>query len=79
VRPTRSGVHVTVSPSAPYARFLVETYTRERFGWYPVASGLMNYVSEADVRLTAPARVRVVLVDKDGWTPIATSKVLVLR
>jgi plastocyanin len=78
VRPTRTGVHVTVAPSAPYARFLVETLSRERFGWYPVASGLADYVSEADVRIKGPARVRIVLVDKDGWTPLATSKVVVV-
>jgi hypothetical protein len=78
VTPTRNGLHVTVAPSAPYARFLVETYTRERFGWYPVSSGLVNYVSEADVRLRGPARVRVVLVDKDGWTPLATSRVVIV-
>ena len=79
VRPTRTGVSITVTPSAPYARFLVETFSRERFGWFPVASGLINYVSQADVRVPRPARVRIVLVDKDGWTPIATSKVVVLR
>ena len=79
VRPTRTGVAVTVTPSAPYAKFLVETFSRERFGWYPVASGLVNYVSQADVRIPRPARVRIVLVDRDGWTPIATSKVVVLR
>ena len=54
----------------PYARFLVETLSRERFGWYPVASGLADYVSQADVRIKGPARVRIVLVDKDGWTPL---------
>ena len=76
---TKSGVSVTVAPSAPYARFLVEVYLRERFGWWPIASGRVNYVSEADVRVPRPARVRVVLVDKDGWTPLATSRVIVLR
>src|SRR5207302_10965794 len=35
VRPTRTGVDVTVAPSAPYSRFLVEVYLRERFGWWP--------------------------------------------
>jgi plastocyanin len=78
-RPTRTGVTVTVTPSAPYAKFLVETFSRERFGWYPVARGLINYVSQADVRIRRPARVRIVLVDKDGWTPVATSNVVVLR
>jgi plastocyanin len=78
VHVTRTGVAVEVTPSAPYAPILVEVYRRERFGWWPTASGRVNYVSEADVRLRGPARVRVVLVDKDGWTPVATSKVVVL-
>ncbi len=80
VSPTRTGVHVTVAPSSPYARFLVELQLRERFGWFPVASGLIDYVSQADVRIAhRPARVRIVLVDKDGWTPLVTSKTVVLR
>jgi hypothetical protein len=44
-----------------------------------VASGRVNYVSVADVRIRRPARVRIVLVDKDGWTPLVTSRVVVLR
>jgi plastocyanin len=78
VHPTRTGVSVTVAPSAPYARFLVEVYLRERFGWWPVASGRVDYVSQADVRVPRPAHIRIVLVDKDGWTPLATSRVVVL-
>ncbi len=78
-RATRNGVTVNVTPSSPYARFLVETRSRERFGWFPVASGLTDYVSQADVRIHGPARVRIVLVDKDGWTPLATSNVVVVR
>ena len=78
-RATRTGLSVTVAPSSPYALFRVEVYLRERFGWWPVASGRVNYVSSAEVRVQRPARVRVVLVDKDGWTPLATSKVVVLR
>ena len=78
VRATGTGVSVTVSPSAPYAPFLVEVHLRERFGWWPIAQGRMNYVSQADVRVPRPARVRIVLVDKDGWTPLTTSRVVVL-
>ena len=70
---TRQGVHVIVTPSAPYSRILVETYLRERFGWWPVARTHLDYVSEAEVRVPRPARVRVILVDRDGWTPLATS------
>jgi plastocyanin len=73
IRPTHTGVSVAVTPSAPYARILVEVYLRERFGWWPVATRRLDYVSEAEIRVRRPARVRVVLVDRDGWTPIATS------
>ena len=69
----RGGVSVSVTPSDPYASFLVEVYRRERFGWWPVARGRLDYVSEAQVRVHRPARVRVVLVDRDGWTALASS------
>jgi len=79
VRPTSSGVAVSVTPAAPYAPYLVEVYLRERFGWWPVARGETDYVSEASVRIRRrPARVRIVLVDRDGWTPLATSPVVQL-
>ena len=78
VHATRNGISVTVTPSSPYSRILVEVYLRERFGWWPVSTARVDYVSEAEVRVRRPARVRVVLVDKDGWTPIATSPVVVL-
>jgi hypothetical protein len=76
VHPTHTGVSISVTPSAPYAPILVEVYLRERFGWWPVLRRRLDYVSEAEVRVRRPARVRVVLVDRDGWTPIATSPVV---
>jgi plastocyanin len=80
IRPTRTGVDVSVTPSKPYAPLLVEEYLRERFGWWPVARARLDYVSEAEIRLRRrPARVRVVLVDDDGWTPIASSRAISLR
>jgi plastocyanin len=79
IRPTRAGVDVAVTPSQPYAAILVEEYLHERFGWWPIARGRLDYVSEAEIRLHRPARIRVVLVDRDGWTPIATSRALRLR
>jgi len=79
VHVTRTGVSVEVTPSAPYAPLLVEVYKRERFGWWPIASGRVDYISRAEVRVQRPARVRIVLVDKDRWTPLATSRVLVLE
>ena len=79
IRATRVGVSYTVTPSAPYARLLIEVFLRERFGWWPVASSRADYVSRGTARIRRPARVRVVLVDIDGWTPLATSRVVVLR
>jgi hypothetical protein len=77
IHSTRTGVAVDVTPSAPYAPILVELYLRERFGW-PVAHRRLDYVSEAELHVPRGARVRVVLVDRDGWTPLATSRELTL-
>jgi len=79
VHVTRTGLSVEVAPSAPYAPILVEVYRRERFGWWPVAHRRLDYVSEAELRVPRGVRVRVVLVDRDGWTPIATSRAVMLR
>jgi plastocyanin len=79
IRATRTGVAVEVTPSAPYAPILVEVYRRERFGWWPVAHRKLDYLSDADIRLHTSGRVRVVLVDRDGWTPLATSRTVAVR
>jgi plastocyanin len=79
VTSTPSGIRVSVTPSSPYARILVEVYLRERFGWWPVSRYRLDYISQADVSIERPARVRVVLVDRDGWTPLATSAPVMLR
>jgi plastocyanin len=73
VTPTKRGVRVTVIPSDPGARVVLEVNLRERFGWWPQASKRLDYVSRADFRVHRPARVRVSLVDVDGWTPLVTS------
>jgi plastocyanin len=74
VRPLRNGIAITVTPSQPYARILVEQLIHERFGWWPVQSTRLDYVSQAVFRVRHRARLRAVLVDTDGWTPIATSR-----
>jgi plastocyanin len=79
LRKTRRGVAVTVTPRAPYGRILLQAYLRERFGWWPIARARLDYLSHASFRVKRPARVRAVLVAKDGWTPLATSRVLTLR
>lgn len=78
LRATRHGVVATVTPRAPYARVMLQADLRERFGWWPVARARLDYRSQARFRVQRPARVRVVLVAKDGWTPLATSAVVVL-
>lgn len=76
VRATRRGVAVRVTPALPYARVVLQQERRERFGWWPERTTTLDYVSEAAFRVARPARVRVVLVDRDGWTALATSPVL---
>lgn len=76
---TRSGVSVKVTPALPYGQVVLQEFLRERFGWWPERFARLDYVSEASFKVARPARVRVALVDKDGWTALTTSRVLVLR
>jgi plastocyanin len=76
---TKSGVSVSVTPPLPYGRLLLERNTRERFGWFPVARKRLDYLSRGAFRVRRPATVRVLLVDKDTWTPLATSAPIHLR
>ena len=78
IRATARGIAVTVTPALPYARIVLEERLRERFGWWPVGGTRLDYVSSASLRVARPARVRVLLVDKDGWTALATSATLTL-
>jgi plastocyanin len=79
VHATRGGVAVRVTPKAPYGRLMLQRRLRERFGWWPIARKRLDYVSKASFRVRRPARVRVVLVDTDGWTPLAISRVIQMR
>jgi plastocyanin len=79
VRATRRGVVVSVTPSAPEARVALQERLPERFGWWPERRVRLDYLSRASFLVTRPARVRVVMVAKDGWTPVAISRVLRLR
>jgi hypothetical protein len=79
LRVTHDGVRVTVTPSKPYGRIMLQQDLRERFGWWPVAVTRLDYVSQASFHVTHAGQVRAMLVDKDGWTPLATSAVVVLR
>jgi plastocyanin len=74
---TRHGLHVTVVPADPYAQLLLERRSRERFGWFPARRTRLDYLSRADFTVARrPAKVRVKLVDVDGWTALATSSVV---
>ncbi len=79
IRATRRGVAVTVTPAAPDARIVLQEHLRERFGWWTVGRKRLDFLSSASFRVKRPARVRVLLVGGDGWTPIARSKTLVLH
>src|SRR5439155_14920413 len=78
VRATPRGIAVSVVPALPYAHVVVQRLLRERFGWWAIGSGRLDYVSSASFRVARPARVRVILVDTDGWTALATSPTLAL-
>ncbi|MFL5818612.1 MAG: plastocyanin/azurin family copper-binding protein [Conexibacter sp.] len=77
LRKTRRGVVVTVVPNMPNARVMLQVDLPERFGWWTIARARLNYRSQASFAVHRPARVRAVLVGKDGWTPLATSPVVV--
>lgn len=79
VRATRTGVAVSVTPALPYARIALQQDIRERFGWWITRRARLDYVSEASFPVERPARVRVVLLDTDGWTALVTSPVVRLR
>lgn len=78
VSATKRGLSVTVTPALPYARVVLQQDLRERFGWWTTKRARLDYVSQASFAVARPARVRVVLVDKDGWTALATSAVVTL-
>ncbi|MDT4936150.1 MAG: hypothetical protein QOK11_4042 [Pseudonocardiales bacterium] len=78
LRATKRGIAVSVTPALPYGRIVLQQELVERFGWWPVMRTRLDYVSKATFAVMRPARVRVALLDKDGWTPLVTSQVLQL-
>jgi len=79
VRARRGRVSVRVVPSNPYQRVVLELSLKERFGWWPQRSKRLDYLSRASFRVDRRARARVSLVDKDGWTRLAVSRVVRVR
>jgi len=74
------GLYIEASYVGRKARhLLLQRDTRERFGWFPVQRKRLDYLSRAAFRVSRPATVRVALVDKDGWTPLALSPPLHLK
>jgi plastocyanin len=76
VRATRTGVSVSVVPADPYGRVRLDLEERERFGWWPAAVRRLDYVSQTTFAVRRPALLRVSLVDRRGWTVLATSPTL---
>ena len=76
VRATGTGISVSVIPAAPYARVSLQLLLPNRFGWWPVATKRLSYLSRTSFAVTGPVRARVALVDRDGWTALAISKVV---
>ena len=73
-RRRRTGISVTVTPPDPGSVVVLQLFLRERFGWWPVRSARLDYLSRADFQVRRPARARVVLVARDGWTPLVVSR-----
>jgi plastocyanin len=76
LRATRTGVAVRVTPSDPGGRILLQVHSRAHFGWWPLARKRLDFLSQAHFRVPAGRRVRARLVDRDDWTPLATSGVV---
>jgi plastocyanin len=77
----RAVVRTRVLPASPGATVVLQLHLKERFGWWPVQHARLDGRSRArfSVRVTHKVRARVVLVARDGATPLARSAVLKLR
>ena len=76
VRARRGRLSVRTVPANPYARVMLELRLRDRFGWWPERFERLDYLSRASFRVHRRVRARVSLVDKDGWTRLAISRVV---
>ena len=72
---SRRRLRVHVDPANPGAKVSLQFKLRERFGWWTVARARLDKRSNArfSIRRRGPVRVRVVLTQSDGWTPLATT------
>jgi plastocyanin len=70
----RDRVVARVEPPNPYRRVVLEMKLRDRFGWWPQKFKRLDYLSRAFFRVRRHrVRVRVSLLDRDGWTRLAIS------
>ena len=80
----RKKIRLTVKALAaqPGVPVVLQTWLKERFGWWPIARGRLDRSSQArfDVRRRSRGRrLRVVLTEADGVTPRGTSNVVKMR
>jgi plastocyanin len=76
----RNKVFARVEPPNPYQRVMLEMKLRDRFGWWPQKFKRLDYLSRAIFRVRRRhVRVRVSLVDRDGWTRLAVSRIRRVR
>jgi plastocyanin len=75
----RGRVFARVVPANPYQRVMLELKLRDRFGWWPQQFKRLDYLSRVRFRVRRAVRARVSLVDRDGWTRLAISKVVRVR
>jgi len=77
----RATVRTRVLPASPGATVVLQLHLEERFGWWPVKHVRLDHHSRARfrVRVSHNVRARVVLVARDGATPLARSAALRLR
>jgi hypothetical protein len=72
----RNRVAVRVTPGAPHSRVALQLLLSNRFGWWPVAHKRLNGHSQTTFEVKGPVRARVALLDRDGWTALAISRVV---
>lgn len=72
----RWSVTAVVSPATPGATVVLQLRLKDRFGWWPVATGRLGEDSATTLRTrrVLRARARVVLTLDDGATPLAVSR-----
>jgi hypothetical protein len=71
-------ITATAAQASPGATVVLQLYSKERLGWWPVAVHRLDKSSRTTFRVPndGRARARVVLTLPDGATPLATSAVL---